>query len=131
MGHVADPSDIVTQLLASWNRRDSDSFVRLFSPTAEYTSGRGETYVGRAEIERLVSPSDPLAPVALVGAPAIQRSGSAAVVTFGWSLGGQTQARRGGVITCELSFGGETGWQIERLRNREARPSRRSGQPNR
>ena len=120
MGHVAEPSDVVTQLLASWNQRDATSFASLFSATAEYASGRGDTYVGRTEIRRLVSQADPLAPVTLVGAPDIQRSGTAAIVTFGWSLGGQKQARRGGVITCELTFGSETGWQIERLHNLEA-----------
>ncbi len=112
----------IGDLAEAWNRRDGDSFVRLFAEDADYITAAGVRLSGRARlveelfpIERAASPPGPVSmevETIRVLAP------GAAVALCSWRMAGAQRepAAREGLVT--LVFREEGGaWRIVALHN--------------
>jgi len=121
---IADPSSAGLRALAghlvdSWNRVDSQAFVGLFTPDAEYVTGAGERVHGRQVISQLVEQAALAAQVTLVEEPSAECDASLGLLTFAWSAIGPNGVVRRGTITCSCVRHGDS-WRIQSLRNNEA-----------
>ena len=117
---IAELDDLAQRLVDSWNRGDGRVFAALFTPAAEYVSGAGDRIRGREAISALLDKAALVAPVSVVGQPAVKCDTRSAEVTFNWSGADAGGGPRHGRIRCACIREG-SGWLIEALDNTEVR----------
>jgi uncharacterized protein (TIGR02246 family) len=111
--------DLVRGLIDAWNNGDAEGFARMFVPSAEYITARGQCVRGRDSISELVRQASEGSPVSLVAGPSIECDAAAGTVRFGWAVTDHGVVVRRGSIACTLVRQGAV-WLVNSLHNRDA-----------
>jgi uncharacterized protein (TIGR02246 family) len=111
---------VLDDLMAAWNHRDVDGFLRLFAEDALYVTGTGSHWEGRAAIRRGVASriSGPSGPQQVaISEVAVKALGAhAAVALVRWRMDATGRAGLFTLVTTATS----AGWRIVLLHNTDS-----------